>query len=621
MFSTRQWVLNFSTKPTLLSKIIERDTSFVDIIRSLSVEDILSLKYESGNILYYILMGLCIVCGCEDLDNDAVFKEYVKSLLSESIATSKSMLEDDQRRSLSIFTSTEEVSTLREVYNNLKIRYAAVSVKVCKTLLNVMGNDSSTKKEIDPETLEREKTASKVAMCKAVISAIEIIANKFNTAVASGKIFVQQVSNFLSCSTGSIVPDAIGIINKLYFTIEDTELNELMYKLTSVFLLSFSQYNLDTSCRTSLHYAVNMCCYRDRERFLSEIIQPIIYDAPLLALKVDKFGNSIMHYAVCSPYVNFIIVKYIHQNFPALILKKNAHGDSPLHIMASTYFIYFARVYVFFDGFSGQSLKKLRRRNSENFSELQETFSDLVAEHRALSDERGNYFKQCLEYYRFLITAVPLKYIFEERDKDGRTVYNILGSNVYHVYSGDIKTMLEDFSKVSSRLPIYDYRIDLRYKECMKSYFSGGHQTLDSRKKNFIRTFYLDARNLYGLISSKFAEISNIKAECRSIAKDRNNNFHIVCLGFAIFFALCIFNIIVVLKVDPIFGMHHGIYRSVLSFVVSVGIFVLFCVSAVVYNKFVNLEDAKFIEAGKASIEETLVSHLDIGAIDIDGKR
>ncbi|MGN7618898.1 MAG: ankyrin repeat domain-containing protein [Ehrlichia sp.] len=337
--------------------------SFIDLIAPLSAEEILSLTYEGGTVLYYLMMSLHIVCGVDDVDSNNAMKRQVEKLLLEAVSTSESILQSGDQKKFLQFATQDKVSELGEIRDKLKMLYASVAGKVSRTLLDAMSSDEDVT-EPDQEILRQEKIESKVRIFNSAINVIKIISNTINSSVARGEVSIQQVSNFLSycdVSAESHIPDTMSFLNRLYFLITDRDLSDCMRELVSTFLVSFSQYTLDTCGRNAIHYAVNMCCYEEQERFLSETIQPIVCSRPLVARTLDKSGNNLIHYAVSSPYVNFKIIKYLCENFPDMVMTKNVHGDTPLHIMANTYFVYFARVSVFFDFTCGRSLKKIAR--------------------------------------------------------------------------------------------------------------------------------------------------------------------------------------------------------------------------------------------------------------------
>ncbi|MGN7618899.1 MAG: hypothetical protein ACTJLM_03010 [Ehrlichia sp.] len=106
-----------------------------------------------------------------------------------------------------------------------------------------------------------------------------------------------------------------------------------------------------------------------------------------------------------------------------------------------------------------------------SISEIREYFSKMSAENVILSNKRAAYLRDCLQCFRLLITSVPLRGIFEEKNKADCTVYSILGDSIYYISSGNIEALLRNFSEVSSTLPIYDDRIDSQYKKVCKPVF------------------------------------------------------------------------------------------------------------------------------------------------------
>ena len=623
MHITRQFICTLS-KPTIFIKVLNHDISFIDMIEPLGAKEILSLKCEAGTILYCLMMSLWTIEKENDNNNfDAAMRKQVTRLLSETIGKSESILQNEKRNKLSVFSSSQNaVSELEVIVNGLKSTYATFSGKVCKTLLDVIDdNEDVPKEEVDPSILQQKK----VEFFKASVSVVKMLADKMNTAVANGEISVEQVSNFLSYigfPRHEHEGDVISIIKRLYFFIEDTELQPIVYQLVSTFLTGFSQYTLDMNGRNALHYAVNMCCYVNQEEFLYEIIQPILDSNPLIAYELDESGNNVIHYVLCSPYMNFKIVKYLYKSFPTLTTQRNIHGDTPLHIIAHTYFIYFATMYVMFKAFGRENIGKLRGGlSSGSISDMRSATAEVKESLAVLSQIRFSYFQQCLMCYRFLMTSVPLKYIFEEKNNAGCTVYNILGNNIYRVFYGDLDTLLQDFSKVSSTLPMYDYRISARHEKCLGSFFSGGHRSISSSSEKCTRLFYLDTMNMYNLISNNFDTISSIKTRCRDIDKDKNTNFQIVSFGLVIFMCLFVLNVVVIFKVEPILGIQPGVYRSILCLVASVSFFTVCCISSVLYCKSVDLDNKKLIEGGKAYMDKILLSPLDVRGIDIDSSK
>ena len=619
---TQQFLFNLS-KPTLFSKVLNHDTSFVDMIKPLSAKEMLSLRCDVGTILYLIMMSLHIVCGNKDASYAiaADVKKQVAKLLSETIEKSELILQAEKRNKLSIFSSQDSVSEIQVILNGFKSKYAAFSGKICKTLLGAIDVDE----DVVQEDVEQEITLQrKIELFEATITAIKMFADRMNAAVVSGEITVQQVSEFLSyCGSPreELAPDTISIINRLYFTLETPELRPLMFELVSTFLVNFSRYTLDMHGRTALHYAVNISCYENQEEFLCQIIQPIIERNPLIVHELDGSGNNVIHYAVCSPYMNFKIVKYLYQNFPAMTTQRNIHGDTPLHIMAHTYFIYFARIYVMFNRYGKKNLQRLRAKLEGGvLSEIREEVSNLAKLESLLQEVRSFYLQQCLDYYRFLMSSVPLRDLLEGRNNAGSTVYSILGNNIYHIFNGNLKAIYRDFSQINSTLPIYDYRVSSNYQECVKTYFAGGRRIFDpnGQKNKSISLFCSDVIKIYQLISSKFNEISSIRAVCRDIKRSKNTNFQMVSLGLVLFACLFILNVVVIFKAEPVFGMQPGVYRSMLCLIASISFFTVFCVSAVLYCRLINLENQKLMEDGKTSIDKILVSRLDIKAIDVN---
>ncbi|MGN7618900.1 MAG: hypothetical protein ACTJLM_03015 [Ehrlichia sp.] len=119
-------------------------------------------------------------------------------------------------------------------------------------------------------------------------------------------------------------------------------------------------------------------------------------------------------------------------------------------------------------------------------------------------------------------------------------------------------------------------------------------------------------------MSNKFTELCGTRTGCKYIVESGNFNFYIVCLGLVLLSFLFILNTIVIFRVEPIFGIERSVYRTTLFLVVSINVFIAFCVSSVLFCKFVDCDNKKLIERGEANISEILASHLDVKRIDID---
>ncbi|AUO54356.1 ankyrin repeat domain-containing protein [Ehrlichia canis] len=591
-------------KPLILSKILNEDKSFLKMLESLESEDILLLKNELGTVFYYLIMSLYDISGIKNNSSNTL-RARLKELLSEAIDQSSM----DQGRVVA-----SQVSDIKDITSKLKLAYQSISNSVYRTLFNVLDSDETSEEEVDPQILRQRQLEYKAQMFECVIQAVRILADKINKAVAEQKISPEQVSEFLAYSDrpcDPLVPDAMSALAKLYFLIEDPQLSELAYSLVKEFLIGFSQYRLDKCGRNALHYAVNICNTKKQESFLCEIIQLLIYNRVEILNELDVDGNNPMHYVACAPYLNRDIVKYFLKNAPAMIVQQNSHGDTPLHIMSSVYLINFAKILSFYNITYRDNMWQLKDVMDLSLSEMRDVVMSVRGRDEELSSEIKNYLVQCVDAYRLLLTSVPLWRLFEVRDERGHTVYDIMTSAITSVGDGNLKALLEDFSEMSSRLPIYDSRIHAQNELCVKLCFD----KKNIGKNRYGHSLYKYTKYIHDLIYSKFAKISESRARCHSLKKERNGFKFVSLFVIAVFILLCVLNAVLHFKERDILWCEKGVYRSVLFAVISIVFFTAVCVAYALYAKQIDCCNDKAMMYEKENIRGVLLSHLNIEAI------
>ncbi|CEI85124.1 ankyrin repeat domain-containing protein [Ehrlichia minasensis] len=591
-------------KPLVLSKILNEDKSFLKILESLESEDILLLKNELGTVFYYLIMSLYDISGIKSNSSNTL-RAQLKELLSEAIDESSA----DQGRIVD-----SQVNDIKDITSKLKLAYQSISNRVYRTLFNVLDNDETSEEEVDPQILEQRQLEYKAQMFECVIQAVKILADKINKAVAEQRISAEQVSQFLAHSDqpcDPLIPDTMSALTKLYFLVDDHQLSGLAYSLVKEFLMGFSQYRLDSRGRTALHYAVNICNPEKQWDFLCEIIQLLIYNRMEILNELDVDGNNPMHYVACAPYMNEEVIKYFLKNAPAMIVQQNSHGDTPLHIMSSVYLVNFAKILSFYNITYRNNMGHLKNVMDSSLSEIRNVVTYVREKNEELSSEIENYLKQCVNAYGLLLTSVPLWRLFEVKNKRGYTVHDIMTSTITSVGDGNLKALLEDFSEISSRLPICDSRIHAQKELCVRLCFDKNN----IGKNKYGHSLYRYAKHIYDLMSNKFAEMSGSKARYLSIKKERNEFKCASLLIAVIFILLCALNAILHFKASDILGYEQCVYRSVLFAVISIVFFAAVCVAYAIYAKQIDCCNGKAMMHEKENIKSVLLSHLNIEAI------
>ena len=591
-------------RPLILSKILDEDKSFLKMLESLESEDILLLKNELGTVFYYLIMSLYDISGIKNNSSGTLLARF-KELLSEAVDQSSA----DQVRMVA-----SQVIEMKDIANKLKLAYQSISHSVYRKLFNVLDNDETSAEEVDPQILQQRQLEHKAQMFKCVIQAVRILADKINKAVAEQKISHDQVSEFLAYSDqpcDPLVPDAISALTKLYFLIEDPQLSELAYSLVKEFLMGFSQYRLDKCGRNALHYAVSICDMKKQESFLCEIIQLLVYGRIEILNELDVHGNNPMHYVACAPYLNMDIVRYFLKNAPTMVVQQNSHGDTPLHILSSVYLVNFAKILSSYNATHRDNMRQLKNVTDLSLSEMRDVVMSVRGKDEELSNEIKDYLVQCVDAYRLLLTSVPLWRLFEVRNEGGHTVHDIMTSATTSVDDGNLKALLEDFSEMSSRLPIYDSRIHTQNELCVKLCFD----KKNIGKNSYGHSLYKYTKHIHDLMSSKFAKISGSKARYHSLKKERNGFKFVSLFVVAVFILLCVLNAVLHFKERDILWCERGVYRSVLFAVISIVFFTAVCIAYVLYAKQIDCYNDKAMMYEKENIRSVLLSHLDIEAI------
>ncbi|UOD97942.1 ankyrin repeat domain-containing protein [Ehrlichia ruminantium] len=609
MLIVRKSILERYTRPLLFSKIVMCDVSFLETIRSLECNDILLMKDSLGTVFYYLIMSLYDMSGVHSADSQRAMKQQLKKLLSDAIQSPV------KEQPTSLVPKPPEV---RETFGTLKSKCKSVSNRLFQALLDVITTEDPAQEITSNEELQQNQKENRSKMFVAVIQAIEILFSKINTAVKQGEVSIETVSAFLAYSDepcDPLTPDAISALSNLYFLIDDPELCNLSYLLVKTFLLNSAQYTLDSHDRTALHYAVNIPNQLDQKKFFTDIIQKIMQMYPLIIYKLDKFGNNVMHYVTSAPYMNTQIAKYFSEKFPIMNTHKNVHGDLPLHVMVSVNFVFFAKVFSFFSLARVNNMKQLRHcLDGQTLSSMRMGITSLREKNTELSVQSDYYVRECIKYFQYLLTNVPLYYVFQVRNSEGLTVYEILKNNISYVGQGRTDLLLRDFAQVSKKLPVYDNRIDLQHQRCVKLFFSGGHDRIVS-KKTFERSLYLYTKYTYELITKKFNKVSHHKKERKNFINMSNKQINISLVSFVAvtFFILAGVN-------EFIAYMYNNIYKSVICGVISINVFAIVCIFYIVYNNSINNDNARLAQQEAQEIEDILLSCVDIKAIAIDNQ-
>ena len=610
MLIIRKMAITQYTRPVLFSEILAHNVSFLKTLESLEAEDVLLLKDELGSVFYYLIMSLYDISGIQGNSSNTL-KDKLKTVLLSAIR--QSSIDESQ-------VAGCQPTELREMSNKLKLAYQSVSNRVCETLLNIIGNETS-QEETDPEVIQQ----CKIEIFDSVRRAVEILAGKINTAVAEQRISVQQVSEFLSSSNGSgdarLPGDMMSALVQLYFLTDESECADSSYLLVKTFLMSFSQYKLDAQGRNSMHYAVNMCNQKKQENFLCEIIQLLVYERIEMVSEPDNYGNNPMHYAACAPYINYIVMQYFAKNAPLILTQQNAHGDTPLHVMSYIYFISFAKVLsaynVLYQNDMNKNLKPIVN-NKMNINTIKCNLRISVQNQKMLVKEVKAYIMECIKSYRLLLTMVSFDQLCEVKNSLGHTVYDIIHANMTSISNKNLEALFRDFSQVSSRLPIYDSRIDSQHALCVNLCFSDQYKTVGYNR--FGHVLYALTKRMYDLMSCKFAAVSNAKVTYEAIKNERGNFKFVFLLVLTLFLTLCVVNVVLGFKVKSIFGLEQGVYRSVLFSVISSVFFASVSLCCFLYAQYANRIDDEIMNQEERTIKSILLSHLDIEEIDIAKK-
>ncbi|AHX04103.1 hypothetical protein ECHHL_0977 [Ehrlichia chaffeensis str. Heartland] len=613
MLIMRRMAIARYTKPLIFSKILNFDPSFINMLESLEAEDILLLKDELGSVFYYLIMSLYDVSGIQN-DSSGAIRERLKRVLLDAIEQSNS----DQSGAVG-----SQVSEIREIRDRLRSAYQSISNRVCRTLISALGNET-LQEETDSNITQQSNLQRRLQMFQYVIQAVEILADKLNTAVVEGKVSPEQVSEYLSCtneSHDSIAPDTMSALVKLYSLTDDPQLTDLAYSLVKTFLMKFGRYKLDGQGRNSMHYAVNMCSPERQESFLCEMIQPSIYERVSIVNEVDASRNNLMHYAACAPYMNYQILKYLVKNFPAMMTQQNCYGDTPLHIMSYVYFVNFAKILSSYNITYRENMNALKEVVDRGLplSQMRERVMSIRRNDEALSRQLKAYVDESVGTYQLLLTMVPLRQIFEVRNNAGHTVYDIMNASMSNIGNERLESLLQDFSQASSRLPIYDCRIDSQHELCVNLCFSNKYRVVG--KSGYGHVLYTHVKRMYDLISYKFSEISDSRMRCIKIENERGNNRYLSMLVVMMLMALCVLNTVLHFKTRSILGIEQGLYRSVLFSAISVVFFVSICVFCIVYAKYVDVADKKLIIEEEGYARSILLSHLDVQETDTSQRR
>ncbi|AHX04935.1 ankyrin repeat domain-containing protein [Ehrlichia japonica] len=611
MFIVRKIAITKYTRPILFSEILAYDMSFLKTLESLEAEDVLLLKDEVGSVFYYLIMSLYDVSEIQSDSSNAI-KERLKAVLLEAVR--QSSVDEDQTVDL-------QATEVKEMSNKLRRAYKSVSGKVCKTLLNVLDNETS-QEETDLEVVQQNKIKLRTEMFKSVIHAVEIVADKINTAVAEQRISAQQVSEFLSWSNGfgdaSLPGDMMSALVRLYFLTGESECADLSYLLVKTLLMSFSQYKLDARGRNAVHYAVNMCNQKKQESFLCEIIQLLVYERVEMVSEPDNYGNNPMHYAACAPYMNYVVIRYFAKNAPLILTQQNSHGDTPLHVLSYMYFISFAKVLSYYNILHKKDLDRNLKpivTNEMAIAEMSNRIKISLKNNQALVKEIEAYMTECIKSYRLLLTMVSFEQLCDVKNNLGHTVYDIMNANMTNICSRDLEALLQNFSQVSSRLPIYDSRIDSQHALCVNFCFSDEYKVVGHSKYGHV--LYSLIKRMYDLMYSKFTELSDARELYMSVKNERDDFKLLFLLVFMVFLSLCALNIVLGFKTKPVFGFEQSLYRTVLVSVVSIVFFAVVSLCCFLYVQHVSRIDNEVMNQKEQIMKNILLSHLDIEEIDV----
>ncbi|KJV65735.1 MULTISPECIES: ankyrin repeat domain-containing protein [Ehrlichia] len=614
MLIVRKMAITQYILPVLLSEILAHDVSFLKTLESLKAEDVLLLKDELGSVFYYLIMSLYDISGIQG-NSSSVIKETLKTTLLRAIR--QSSIDESQ---VVGYQATE----VREMSGKLKLAYKSISKKVCTTLLNMVGNETS-QEETDPEVIQQNKVKHRTEMFKVVIQAIEILANKINIAVAEKKISVQQVSEFLSFSNGfgdaNFPQDMMSALVRLYFLTDESECADVSYLLVKTLLMSFSQYKLDAQGRNAMHYAVNMCNILKKENFLCEIIQLLVYERIEIVSEQDNCGNTPMHYVVCAPYVNYMVIRYFAKNAPLILTQQNSHGDTPLHLMSYIYFIGFAKVLSYYNVRYRESVDQhLKSVVTEKMDipEMRDKVRISKKNRKALMTEMEAYVTEYIQSYQLLLTMVSFEQLCEVKNSLGHTVYDIINANMTNICSRNLEALVQNFSQVSSRLPIYDSRIDSQHTLCVNLCFSDEYKIVGCNRYGHV--LYNLTKRIYDLMSCKFAAVSHAKATYEAIKNEYGACKFLFLLVFVLFLSLCVLNVVLGFEVKSIFGLEQSVYRSVLFSVISSVFFAGVSLCCFLYVQYANRIDDEIMNQEEQTIQSILLSHLEIEEIDVAKK-
>ncbi|WP_230957210.1 ankyrin repeat domain-containing protein [Ehrlichia ruminantium] len=604
----RKSILIRYTRPLLFSKIVMCDISFLEIIQSLECKDILLMKDTLGTIYYYLIMSLYDMSGVRSSE----FKHAINRQLRQLLLDAVRLPIQDQSQDLA-----SQSIEMKEILSSLKSACRSVYVKLCKTVLDVIPGDDVSKEAVNNGELQEGQLQDKTEMFLAVINAVRMLFNKINTAVKNQEISPEVVSEFLSYSDkpcNPLIPNAISALGHLYFLIDNPALRDLSYLLVKTFLVNSVQYTLDDQGRTALHYAVNISNQRDQDKFLSDVIESIVFQCPDIVHKLDKSGNNVMHYVTSAPYMNVKIAEYFSEHFPDMNKQQNIHGDTPLHIMAAVNFVFFAKVFSFFSLARMSNMKKLRDcLNGMSLSNMRVNVASLRERGTVLSFQTNNYVSECVKYCQYLLTRLPLYYMLEVKNKFGLTIYDILKHSVLHISRGRLDLLLKNFVRVSAKLPVYDDRINMQYEKCVRLYFSGGHNRIVT-KKTFERSFYLYTKYAYELLSNEFDKVSHHKMEHEDLVDTARHKAIRIQL-----MSLVIITFVMLTGLSGLVSyMYNNTYESVLCGVVSINIFTMVCIFYVLYSKYISRDDAKLAKQEVQEIKDIWLSHLDVKGIAID---
>ena len=610
MLTIRKIAIIQYTRPILFGEILAHNISFLKTLESLEAEDILLLKDGLGTVFYYLIMSLYDMSGIRGDPRNTV-RNRIKSMLRKAIE--QSSIDESQ-------VVGSQAAELQEKVSRLKSAYKSVSGGVCRTLLNVIDNETS-QEEQNPEVMRQNEVKLKTEIFNAVIHAVEILANKINMAVAECKISALQVSDFLSYSNGSnddtLPKDMMSALVRLYFLTNESLESDLSYLIVKALLMNFSQYKLDTQGRNAMHYAVNICDSKKQEDFLCEIIQLLAYGRIELVSEVDNFGNNPMHYVASAPYINYTVIRYFAKNAPSTLTQKNHYGDTPLHVFSYMYFVSFAKILSHYNMLYRENLTdNLKPIVTEkmNISEMSSRVKTSVRNKKILAESIEDYIEECVSSYQLLLTIVPFCQLCDVKNDLGHTVYDIISNNMANICYQKPRALLQDFSQVSSRLPIYDDRVGSQYALCVDLCFSERYKTVGYNK--YGQVLYSLIKCMYDLMSCKFAKLADARELYLSIKSERGNFEILFLLVFIVFLLLCALNIVLMFKTKPILGIEPGLYRSVLFSVVSIVFFASVSLCCFLYIQHAGRIDDAAMDQEEQIIESILSSPLDVEAAD-----